>query len=170
MNPHNLRLAALGVTILFPFAAAAADGGLIKLKAALDEPEYYCLDVPGWGRNLNLKAPLMAHACKPGADDEIFQTNRPNSGQLSMPAYSLCVQADKTEAGAAVRMTECSDSTLQKFSWSNGHVSPAGDATLCLAVADAKGEPTGGPSHLKLDLTLQPCASVSAARSEWLLP
>ncbi len=165
------RTAALTTAlVVLPLAAAAGGKGLVKLKDPLDEPEFYCLDVPGWGRGLNLKAPLTAHTCKPGADDEIFQTDYPHEGQLSMPAYSLCVQADRAEAGARLRMKECSDAVLQKFTWTDGRVHPAGASGLCLAVADAAGEPTGGPSHLRLDISLEPCVSVPPVRSEWLIP
>ncbi len=166
------RTAALtaAVALLLPLTAFAGEKGLVKLKDPLDEPEFYCLDVPGWGRRLNLQAPLMAHTCKPGADDEIFQTDYPHEGQLAMPAYSLCVQADRAEAGAQLRLKECSDSALQRFALSDGRLRPAGAPSLCLAVADAAGEPTGGPSHLRLDLALHPCASVSPARSAWTVP
>lgn len=163
-------IAALTAALLLPLISVAGEKGLVKLKDPLDEPEFYCLDVPGWGRNLNLKAPLMAHTCKPGADDEIFEADYPNEAQLSMPAYSLCAQADKAAAGAQVRMRECSDAALQKFTWADGRLRPLSAPNLCLAAADAAGEPTGGPSHLRLDLALQPCASVAAVRSEWLVP
>ncbi len=162
--------AATAALLVLPWGAFAGGEGLVKLQDPLDEPEFYCLDVPGWGRRLNLKAALMAHTCKPGADDEIFRADYPNEGQLSMPAYSLCVQADGVEAGAQLRLKECSDAALQKFTWADGRVRPAGAPSLCLAVADAAGEPTGGPSHLRLDLALQPCSSVSPARSEWSIP
>ncbi len=164
------RTAAAAVVLLLPLSAFAGGKGLVKLKDPLDEPEFYCLDVPGWGRRLNLQAPLMAHTCKPGADDEIFQADYPREGQLAMPAYSLCVQAERAEAGAQLRLKECSADALQRFAWADGRLHPAGAPGLCLAVADAAGEPTGGPSHLRLDLALEPCASVSPARSEWSLP
>ena len=47
---------------------AKAEATLLQLVDALDEPEYYCVDVPGFGRSLNLQSALMAHTCKPGAD------------------------------------------------------------------------------------------------------
>ena len=55
--------------------AAHAGGTLIQLADALDEPQYYCIDVPGFGDRLNLGAALMAHTCKPGAADEMFAVN-----------------------------------------------------------------------------------------------
>ena len=47
---------------------AKAEATLLQLVDALDEPEYYCVDVPGFGGSLNLQSTLMAHTCKPGAD------------------------------------------------------------------------------------------------------
>ena len=164
------RCASLAAFLVVGSLANAAESGLIKLKAPLDEPEFYCLDVPGFRARLNLEAPLMAHTCKPGADDEIYQLDHPGKGQLSMPAYDLCVQADNLDVGGQVRMKECSDDPLQKFEWADGRIRPSENTKLCLSVADAKGEPTGGPSHLKLDLTLQTCADVPGACSEWLIP
>ena len=68
--------------------AEVAGGTLIRLAEPLDEPEYYCIDVPGFGARLNLGAALMAHTCKPGAADEMFAVNQPAAGNLSMPAYT----------------------------------------------------------------------------------
>ena len=47
---------------------AKAEATLLQLVDALDEPEYYCVDVPGFGASLSLQSALMAHTCKPGAD------------------------------------------------------------------------------------------------------
>ena len=35
-----------------------ADGTLIQLIDPLDEPEFYCVDVPGFGASLDLQSPL----------------------------------------------------------------------------------------------------------------
>ena len=45
---------------------------LIRLADNLDDPQGYCIDVPGFGDNLRLDAPLQAHTCKPGSDDQLF--------------------------------------------------------------------------------------------------
>ena len=52
------------------------------LRDPLDEPEFYCVDVAGFGNNLNLNSPLQAHTCKPGADDELFIFNHPTPGPI----------------------------------------------------------------------------------------
>ena len=144
--------------------------GLIQLPDPLDEPEYYCIDVPGFNRSLNVQADLMAHTCKPGADDEMFLMDAPAPGQISMPAYTLCMEARGTEAGAPVHLAECSATPLQKFQYTDDAQIRLdnGDAGgLCLTVASGPGTPTGGPSHLRRDLMLEACDQVEAARSRW---
>lgn len=51
----------------------AANGDLVRLVDPLDEPEFYCLDLSGWGDHLKLEDPLQAHTCK-GAEpaDQLF--------------------------------------------------------------------------------------------------
>ncbi len=149
---------------------APAAVGLIQLLDPLDEPEFYCVDVPGFGSSLNLQGALTAHTCKPGADDEMFQFDSPSAGQIQMPAYDLCVAASGPEPGADLILAGCSDSPLQKFSFNERgqiELKNGSDAALCLTVADEPGEPTGGPSHLRRDLTLETCELADEARTVW---
>ena len=157
-------------TAAIEVAAEHAGGTLIQLADPLDEPEYYCVDVPGFGARLNLGAALMAHTCKPGADDEVFAVNRPGPGNLSMPAYELCLAADSATGGAQLHLQECSDSALQRFAHQAGGMLVLFGTELCLAVAPAAGQPTGGPSHLRRDLSLQPCSTKETALASWLFP
>ena len=166
----GLMLRLIPLTLLGLAGTCFAAEGLVRLIDPLDEPEHYCLDVPGWGRRLNLDAPLMAHTCKPGAADELFVPDRPNPGQLYMRAYDRCAAADSSRPGAEVSMKECSSSQLQRFSFADdGRIRLAG-SDLCLAVAGGEGTPTGGPSHLRRDLSLQPCGTVEPSLSIWTLP
>ncbi|MYH62523.1 MAG: RICIN domain-containing protein [Caldilineaceae bacterium SB0675_bin_29] len=148
-----------------------ASAGLIQLLDPIDEPEYYCVDVPGFGRSLNLKGDLTAHTCKPGADDEMFLFNSPVAGQISMPAYDLCVEASGEEPGSTLQLAGCSDAALQQFRYDdNGQIrleltTAAGE--LCLTVGPEPGEPTGGPSHLRRTLTLETCSQVDELRTLW---
>lgn len=145
--------------------------GLIQLRDPLDEPEYYCVDVPGFGRSLNLQGALTAHTCKPGADDEMFLFNSPAAGQISMPAYDLCVEASGEEAGSTLQLAGCSDAPLQRFRYEeNGRIRLekwTADGELCLTVGPEPGEPTGGPSHLRRTLTLETCSQVDESRVLW---
>ncbi len=147
-----------------------ATAGLIQLRDPLDEPEFYCVDVPGFGRSLNLEGALTAHTCKPGADDEMFILNSPSPGLISMPAYNLCVEASGTGPGSAVQLASCADLPLQQFQYAaDGRIRLVADSSqeLCLTVAPEAGEPTGGPSHLRRRLTLEACDETDPARSSW---
>ena len=144
--------------------------GLIELVDPLDEPERYCVDVPGLGRRLDLNAALMAHTCKPGAADELFTINQPADGQLYMRAYDRCATAESDQAGAELFLKPCDSSPLQRFTFASGGKIRLASGSVCLAVAGGVGQPTGGPSHLRRDLTLELCESVEASRSEWKLP
>ncbi len=148
-----------------------ASPGLIQLLDPLDEPEFYCVDVPGFGRSLNLQGALTAHTCKPGADDEMFLFNSPSAGQISMPAYDLCVEASGEETGSTLQLAGCSDAHRQQFRYSaNGQIrleQTTADGDLCLTVGSEAGEPTGGPSHLRRTLTLEACSQVDELRTLW---
>ena len=108
---------------------------LVQLADPLDEPEFYCVDVPGFGASLNLQAALMAHTCKPGADDEIFVVGQPGPGNLSMPAYKLCMEAEGAETQAPLHLQECSDSALQQFDFDADGALILSGTGLCVAVS-----------------------------------
>ena len=47
---------------------------LIQLIDPLDEPEYYCIDVPGAGAGVRLQTALQTHTCKQRQFEEaLFQ-------------------------------------------------------------------------------------------------
>ena len=144
--------------------------GLIELVDPLDEPERYCVDVPGFGNRLNLNAALMAHTCKPGAADELFTINHPSDGQLYMRAYDRCASAEADQPGAQVFLKPCDSSPSQRFSFDSVGKIRLASGSVCLAVAEGVGQPTGGPSHLRRDLTLESCESVEESHSAWKLP
>ena len=151
-------------------APAQAKPTLVQLADPLDEPEFYCVDVPGFGASLNLQSALMAHTCKPGADDEIFVVGQPGPGNLSMPAYSLCMEAERAEPQAQLHLQECSDSAMQQFTFDADGALTLSGTDLCVAVSPEDGEPTGGPSHVRRDLMLLDCADANPALSRWLFP
>ena len=151
-------------------AQAQAKPTLVQLADPLDEPEFYCVDVPGFGANLNLQAALMAHTCKPGADDEIFVVGQPAPGNLSMPAYNRCMEAEGAEPQAQLHLQECSDSAMQQFAFDADGALVLSGTDLCVAVSPEDGEPTGGPSHVRRDLLLLHCADATPALSRWVFP
>ena len=149
---------------------------LIQLVDPLDEPQFYCVDVPGFGASLNLEGALTAHTCKPRADDELFTVGHPEAGHLYMPAYDRCVQAGGATAGAELHLEACEDEPLQRFTVTDDgrlRLDPEGSAAetaYCLAVEPGEGQPTGGPSHLRRGLLLTPCAEADPSLTQWLFP
>ena len=156
------------LALLASTVATAATTGLIQLIDPLDEPEFYCIDVPGFRNNVQLDAPLMAHTCKPGAADELFTIE---DGRFRMEAYDRCMQAGALEAGGELLLKTCSDSPQQRFTFSDdGKLHPEGRSDLCVAVAAGEGTPTGGPSHLRRDLSLDTCEGVDSRLILWKAP
>ena len=150
-----------GLTYLYP------DGEtLIQLIDPLDEPEFYCVDVRGFGSNLQTDSSLQAHTCKPGGRDELFLVNSPDDGQLVMPAYDLCLEA----GGNEVFVRACSDASAQRFNIGSDGTVRTGDDQLCLSVTPGEGQEAGGKSHLRRDLLLVDCTEAQRHLSRWILP
>ena len=139
---------------------------LLQLADPLDEPEFYCVDVPGFRDSLRTDRPLQAHTCKPNAADELFIADRPETGQFLMPAYDLCMTAEEDQ----VYTRSCVNTSAQQFVHREDLTIRTAAADLCLAVAGGNGEPAGGRSHLRRDLRLLPCSGVEPALSQWLMP
>ncbi len=154
-----------------PEPTVGVDRVFIQLTDPLDEPEYYCVDVPGAGRNVRLQSALQAHTCKPiaTAADELFTMDHPNDGQIHMEAYDLCVEVEAAKTGSSLHLQPCSDSPLQLYALDNDLIRLGGGAQdgLCLAVAPGLGIPTGGPSHLRRALTLEDCKTIDPTLTRW---
>ena len=108
-------------------SAAPESNTLLQLIDPLDEPEFYCVDIPGVGSSLGTDRPLQAHTCKPGADDELFLFNQPADGQVSMPAYDLCMEAESDLAYTR----SCTDASTQRFSLGADGTIRTADGQLC---------------------------------------
>ena len=115
------KLAAVFGLLLLSHASLAQDdaavGDFVRLVDALDEPEFYCLDLAGWGDHLQLEDPLQTHTCKNcGAGDQKFYFA---DGKLKVAGFDRCVQvagsSGTTLAGSAVIARTCSDNALQKL-------------------------------------------------------
>ena len=149
-----------------PEDESVAAESLVMLEDPLDEPEFYCADVAGFGANLNVNSPLQAHTCKPGADDEMFAFNRPSEGQLYLVEHDRCLEA----GGGNVYVRSCSESPLQRFAYGEDKTFHLAREDLCLTVAGGNGQPAGGRSHLRRDLLLASCADVEPSLSRWVFP
>lgn len=152
---------------------APSDPGAVQLLDPLDEPERYCLALAGSGGGAQTESPLIAHTCKGGApDDQTFVANDPTGGQLRMPGYDLCLEADGVYSTATVSPKPCSTSPMQLWRLRDDHRIQVHvlEPGLCIAVAPGDGAPANGPSHLKRDLALQGCDDVAPELSQWSVP
>ncbi|GAB5558502.1 MAG: hypothetical protein SynsKO_01490 [Synoicihabitans sp.] len=158
--------------LAFPCALAAQSAEImIRLVDPLDEPEFYCIDIPGYGRNVQLEAPLMAHTLKRfGAADEMWVMDYPSKGQIYSKEYELCIEVESASSGAKLRLKKPSDSPLQRFDLTkNGTLVLQDHPELGLAVAAGEGTKAGGRSHLRRDLSLQSLKTTDPKLATWKL-
>jgi len=168
----SMRTFAAGVLLLSCGLVAAqgdnAPGDFVRLVDALDEPEYYCFDLAGWGANLLLDDPLQTHTCKSRrAQDQKFHFE---DGRLRISLYDRCVQvagsSGVTLAGSAVLARPCSDNPLQKLALDDDGRIRIGDSGFCIAAGSDSTE-ASGPSHMWRTLTVADCDSAEASLSTW---
>ncbi len=161
--------AVLGLALLSLSVQTLADSlTQVRLVDPVDEPEFYCLDLSGWGANLKLEEPLQAHTWKlRGADDQMFAFQ---DGKILVGNTGRCLQvavsSGKPLAGVAIVARECGDSPLQSLTLEdNGQISVAASG-LCLA-AGTESTDASGPSHIWRVLSAQPCDTTSAELTTW---
>lgn len=147
--------------------------GLIRLRDPLDEPDSYCLDVPGYKSTLKLDSPLMVHTCKTrNADDETFVMDEPRPGKIYLKVYDRCVEAGRSTGRTKAYTRACRDSPLQQFV-----LTAAGELQLkqsnpplCLVVEDGVGTVAGGVSNLRRNLWLDLCKNAKSKLKVWDVP
>jgi hypothetical protein len=148
---------------------AAADTLVqVRLVDPLDEPEFYCLDLSGWGDHLKLDDPLQAHTCKTrGAGDQMFSVK---DGKILVGDTGRCLTIGVSSGiplpGVAILARECGDDALQGFTLEeDGRISVTG-SDLCVAAGDESTD-ASGPSHVWRVLSVERCDSVAAELMTW---
>lgn len=114
-----------------------ADGGYLRTAEPLDEPRGYCLDIAGFGENVNPDEPLRVHTCKYGEDnvDMLFKWVDNQTGHIVAPEYNLCVGAELMQAGSDLYVQDCTETNLQAWDFvPNGNLSLRARPDLCLTV------------------------------------
>ena len=139
----------------------------VRLVDPLDEPEYYCLDLSGWGDHLKLEDPLQAHTCKTrGADDQLFTVE---DGRILVGDTGRCLEvagSDTQLAGAAILARSCGDSAMQVFNLRDNGQITVGDAGLCVVVGEQTAE-ASGPSHVWRIFTIGSCDAAKSELMTW---
>jgi hypothetical protein len=164
----RVALAALGGLLLTSGYASAESLTQVRLVDPLDEPEFYCLDLAGWGDHLRLDDPLQAHTCKTRrANDQMFAFK---DGKIVVGDTGRCLEVAGSGspplAGAAVLARQCGDNPLQAFTLeASGRIVSTG-SDLCLAAGEESAD-ASGPSHVWRVLTVQKCDAVGAELTTW---
>ncbi|MBN13217.1 MAG: hypothetical protein CMI17_09540 [Opitutaceae bacterium] len=142
---------------------------MIRLVDPLDEPEFYCVDIPGFRQNVLLQGPLMAHTLKRfGSADEMWTMDYPPEGQIYASEYGLCIEAASFEPGAVLMLKEPRDSPLQRFNFTdNGYIVLVGNPDLEFAVVEGAGSKAGGPSHLRGGFSLNTLSEIDPVLATW---
>ena len=162
------RLALLSITLPITVLAEDETDTHVRLFAALDEPEFYCIDIAGWGDHLQLDDPLQTHTCKTrDAADQMF---RFANDRLEIPGYGRCVQiagsSGVTLVGSAVIARACSASPLQALSLGDDGRIRIGDTGFCLGAGLDSAE-ASGPSHMWRTLSVVDCATANKELVTW---
>lgn len=168
---------------------SSAEGytGRIRLTRFLDEPDGYCLDVPGPPSNVMLQFPLVAHTCHadPWAD-QVFQFNLAGQGLIrwTMDDYDLCFTADAAEPMSALNLRDCEAGDRQAFTYTTAGELRLSSTDLCIHVErtgpgfrepvgedqDARGRGRSvNPqfTHLMRRLEMRACGEGDPAMSRW---
>lgn len=165
-----------------PSPTAHIPGGwrLIRLADNLDDPQGYCIDVPGFGDNLRLDAPLQAHTCKPGSDDQLFALPTAAIHSIELKDPMLCITAEEPQPGASLALGTCGGQPNQEFAPALDHdqdrlalrveTDTSISWDLCIGVAAGAGEPAGGQNHLRRDLLFYACNEADPALITWEFP
>ncbi len=176
MNTTIWTLVAGAILALTAAAGARAaddeDGDVwLKLRAELDHPNGYCLDVPGVGDGAMHWKPLIAHNCKPGRwKDELITFD---DQRIRFPGYDRCVIAagvkEDSLPGATVLTRACDDDeVLQQFRLHDDGRLEQADSGLCVTVG-AESRPTWSPDHRWRPLQLKHCDQARKEYSRWEL-
>lgn len=149
-------------------AQQEVEGDYIMLVDPLDEPEFYCFDLAGWGDHLQLDDPLQTHTCKTrGGDDQMFAFV---GNKIHVSGTDRCLQvagsSGVTLAGSAVLARTCADNPLQELSLSSSGKIMLGDSGLCIGSGNESRE-ASGPSHVWRTMVVVDCAATEASLLTW---
>lgn len=199
-NMRLHRLAIVALALMFSAIPSQADtenesgfSGRLMLVSKLDEPDGFCLDVPGPPSNPMVQIPAWVHTCHPEPLlDQVFYYDHENHGQIKslITDSDLCLTVDSQKIGSGLKFAPCkSDSEMQSYDYlSNAMLQLRStkelEAPLCLAAEitgppprqeakegqDPRGESrpiNPSRSHLARFLQLQLCSEIGYEMGQW---
>lgn len=161
--------------------------GRIRLVRFLDEPDGYCIDVPGGGDRVLLNMPAIAHTCHfDPLPDQVFSFNTDGQGRIVWAGKDeqVCLTAQGVRDGEGFLFASCGDPSAQTFSFERGGALMLADSDLCLSVertgpsfretlgdgqdAYGRGRPVNPQyTHLARALILAPCGVGDPSMQRW---
>lgn len=146
-------------------------GGNFMLRAPMDEPKHYCLDLDGYASTINTAAPPIVHSCKEGWwRDGTYKVDYPQQGNIYLPDFELCVAVTELQADAPLTLATCSDADSQKFVFRDDEkveATSVSDDKFCLAVGEESGR-TG--ANLRRTTRMVGCETSDDKFTQWILP
>ena len=152
----------------------------VSLTGSFGVPEGLCLDIAGFGANLNCNGVLQLHTCKSqGADTQFlfdFETGEIRSVNYDSDCQSItdngedligaCVTINGNIAtGNNLRLAECNGVIEQSFGFSaDGTIRTTENSDLCLAKSSGVGP--AGPME-RTDFALMDCETAESLDVTW---
>ncbi|WP_138921441.1 ricin-type beta-trefoil lectin domain protein [Novosphingobium pentaromativorans] len=164
--------------------------GRIRLIRYLDEPDGYCIDIPG-NISFLLPFPAWAHTCHfDRVPDQVFRYNRDGKHNIrwiyedSKQKFDWCLTAKSKVSGSYFEYATCDQPSLQEFEYTDLGEFKLKDSDFCIYVESTGpiagklmlpgGDPYGrgrsinpAYSHLARILELQPCGSGEISMERW---
>lgn len=151
------------------------DDVFIRTTYALDEPRFYCMDIPNNDENPE-GIEMWLHTCKEGMThrDTMFSFSQSKMGTLYMTDYDLCLEADTLTTGSTLKLAACDGNTNQNWDLADNLIRAVADSTLCITVSATLGELTRGgesfPTRYKSrPLNIEACNESIVDRQQWAL-
>ena len=127
-------------------------GVFLRIIGPLDEERGYWLDFPGHRSGMRLETPMQALTRKHGIWnlDGRFDSAALVNGQVRMPEYELCLEADSASAGASRGLADCGDAETQTWMLQDSsEFALAASQQLCVTIEEGPGIDAGGPQYVR---------------------
>ena len=169
-------LTLLTATFLTLLSTTAPGSELVEIQLInkLDETRSYCIDIKGYKERAKVHRGLQAHTCYSYQDqlgvDQAFDKDLVQFGKFYMPAFDICMEAEKHSVGASLTLKYCNNRAVQKFDFtSKNQIKVFGKHDLCVAVNSKKSTQGGGglPPHLIRTLQLKSCSQTDFKYTAW---
>ena len=145
-------------------------GVFLRIIGPLDEERGYCLDIPGHRSGMRLETPMQALTRKHGIWnlDGRFDSAALVNGQVRMPEYELCLEADSASAGASLGLADCGDAETQTWMLQDSsEFALAASQQLCVTIEEGPGIDAGGPQYVRRGVRLETCSPQASDRQRW---